>query len=729
MLTWDPKLDFEPSRTTKKLWLFVRKAPRVISGVTLPGLFQIAHFSVDTALFMAVLGLEIWGLANLLRLSGVSWVYMALPVFVDLALAIFRHLPYGALCRMENQLVVAKAPVELAILRRRIRSRKVFMGFFSGLILLAGLFKAQIFWAATYGSFDSLIAGILLSYFLAAIIHIRCTGFFLFGIFTSISLWLDKRRYERGKSSGAAIDSTVTVGSRRHSHELEPSSDLTVVSAREQRISRVDGGSHFWFETWSLFRDEELEALASAQRTEEQSSFVAREGLRHQLHILDVGPNASVEPTAEVRETPPHHQGPIEVVKDQRKREVSAGPSSAAMDRLLAFVPRLKTTAAWALCFLGVLLTACVAKGGGSGETMIPLTIALSGPVAPEGEYFPQELVDLAQPVWADRCNRLFFLDVKFVRLDQEPTEIVHLSDLDPKKVTEAAQTDNSLGKFFKFQPPPQRKIAVAKELLAKHRLEPALTKALGHVPSEQQISSVQELAAKPGSILVIVDAEGSAQAQEEWQRKVGTHTSFVAVQSAKDAVGPLASRLCDWSSKSASAAPNIIVFYNVSGAGAREAEQPKQTPGPDVQNQPKEGSALDHVPGLSEGADTALGVLLARVTQAGPEDLLGLDQDFVEAEEKFALDYRFPYEHAKFAVLGRATHPEAFGLLFRAGERAVRTGKGNEIVNRMDRDGDENGTFHKLAHGHPEWKKLRAAIEAGDSDQLVGGSQPEHHH
>jgi len=89
-----------------------------------------------------------------------------------------------------------------------------------------------------------------------------------------------------------------------------------------------------------------------------------------------------------------------------------------------------------------------------------------------------------------------------------------------------------------------------------------------------------------------------------------------------------------------------------------------------------------------------------------------------VKVENQYPRDYRFPYERAKLAVKG-ARRTEAFKALNVAAEKAIHTGKANEMLNGLEED--KSGDFSKISQGRYEWSRLVAALKRKDTSLLSG--------
>ena len=90
--------------------------------------------------------------------------------------------------------------------------------------------------------------------------------------------------------------------------------------------------------------------------------------------------------------------------------------------------------------------------------------------------------------------------------------------------------------------------------------------------------------------------------------------------------------------------------------------------------------------------------------------------QALAKVEKQYPRDYRFPYERAKLAVKG-SQRAEAFKALNTAAQKAITTGKANEMLNGLETD--KTGDFNKLSQGRLEWSRLVAALKKKDTSLL----------
>ncbi len=95
------------------------------------------------------------------------------------------------------------------------------------------------------------------------------------------------------------------------------------------------------------------------------------------------------------------------------------------------------------------------------------------------------------------------------------------------------------------------------------------------------------------------------------------------------------------------------------------------------------------------------------------------LIQAFAKVEKQYPRDYRFPYERAKFAVKGSqaSSKSDAFKALTAAAQKAITTGKANEMLTGLE--SDKSGDFSRLSQGKFEWSRLVAALKRKDTSLL----------
>jgi len=93
--------------------------------------------------------------------------------------------------------------------------------------------------------------------------------------------------------------------------------------------------------------------------------------------------------------------------------------------------------------------------------------------------------------------------------------------------------------------------------------------------------------------------------------------------------------------------------------------------------------------------------------------------QAIAKVERQYPRDYRFSYERAKLAAKGTRSNAqsEAFKALSVAAEKAITTGKANEMLSGLEVD--KSGDFQKLAQGRQEWTKLMTALKRRDASLL----------
>lgn len=149
--------------------------------------------------------------------------------------------------------------------------------------------------------------------------------------------------------------------------------------------------------------------------------------------------------------------------------------------------------------------------------------------------------------------------------------------------------------------------------------------------------------------------------------------------------------------------------------------DQAKQAQRETSANTEQTGSAepspsADRPTSTTDSADQEFKTLSDRRAQATPDQRSELEAALKTAEMKYPADYRFTFERAKLVSAGQKHH-EAFSVLFQAGQKAIDSGKADEMLNSLmaDKDGD----FSKLSKGHDEWKHLEEALRNKDKSKL----------
>jgi len=113
---------------------------------------------------------------------------------------------------------------------------------------------------------------------------------------------------------------------------------------------------------------------------------------------------------------------------------------------------------------------------------------------------------------------------------------------------------------------------------------------------------------------------------------------------------------------------------------------------------------------------DDELKKLREKRMSAKPAERPRILQALAKVEKQYPRDYRFPYERAKLAVKG-SQRAEAFKALNTAAQKAITTGKANEMLSGLETD--KTGDFNKLSQGRYEWSRLVAALKKKDTSLL----------
>lgn len=174
--------------------------------------------------------------------------------------------------------------------------------------------------------------------------------------------------------------------------------------------------------------------------------------------------------------------------------------------------------------------------------------------------------------------------------------------------------------------------------------------------------------------------------------------------------------------------------WYLWSRRGAAAQSSPQTTSSPGAMAQTSTASqSTSSAPASQAGASTSAAggpadeeakQIRQRRIAASPAERDQIIAAISEAEKKYPTDYRFPYERAKLSIKGIVSHDEAFNALFSAAEKAIDSGKAEEMLNSLTTD--KEGDFYKLSRGHHEWAALEKALRDKDKSALKSGT---HHH
>jgi hypothetical protein len=136
--------------------------------------------------------------------------------------------------------------------------------------------------------------------------------------------------------------------------------------------------------------------------------------------------------------------------------------------------------------------------------------------------------------------------------------------------------------------------------------------------------------------------------------------------------------------------------------------EVSRSAPAETVSQQLPQVTPDDELKKLRERGQSASDTERARIVKA-----------FAKIEKQYPRDYRFPYERAKLAAKGtkKASQTEAFKALNVAAQKAITTGKANEMLSGLETD--KAGDFSELSQGHYAWARLVAALKRKDTSLL----------
>lgn len=119
----------------------------------------------------------------------------------------------------------------------------------------------------------------------------------------------------------------------------------------------------------------------------------------------------------------------------------------------------------------------------------------------------------------------------------------------------------------------------------------------------------------------------------------------------------------------------------------------------------------------VNSSADNEISNILEQLESTPLSDRSKIVKELQAGEQKYPTDYRFPYERAKLSIKGVITHDEAFSALLVAAERAMSSGKAQDMLSELMADKDTY--FRKASRGHGEWSLLIGALRGEDKEKL----------
>ena len=163
--------------------------------------------------------------------------------------------------------------------------------------------------------------------------------------------------------------------------------------------------------------------------------------------------------------------------------------------------------------------------------------------------------------------------------------------------------------------------------------------------------------------------------------------------------------------------------FWSPDGKVIQTSEQSNPDPGPKPENVstaasfPPTSTSTPQPTTLDHSADEEITRLQEERLVTKPSASAEIFSALEQAERDYPADYRFPYELSKLSIKGVVSHHEAFEALARAAEKAIDSGKADEMLNSLTADKD--GDFYKLSHGHHEWNAIEQALRNNDKKLL----------
>jgi hypothetical protein len=218
-----PLEGFEPGPTTRKLLTYVCKKKKNIAGSEWPGLFEDTHFAALFGFTLIAVFLEGIGLIYIIDEIGLGpeagFVAVAVLVLLDVALAFAAHwVKEGPVCVCENKrhalsLLTDGTPGAMAVAGAALdasKSRAKTFGFILAFLIwtLAGI-KGFIYFSlvvAGGGGLNSEVVFIFATYIIVALIHVKCTGYTIYGLAARFAWGWGERKFVDSGPDSAPVD-------------------------------------------------------------------------------------------------------------------------------------------------------------------------------------------------------------------------------------------------------------------------------------------------------------------------------------------------------------------------------------------------------------------------------------------------------------------------------------------------------------------------------------------
>lgn len=283
MLKFNREINYEPSPELLRFWLFSRKHKYRLQLVTLPGLLQTRNFTLDTLGFVLVIGCELVGLANLMRVATNFKLIYAVGLFAaDIVFALLYHLPKARKIRVANELLLTGDADRRETLQQSLVMGRILQYISATVIVGLAAFKAWGFYGLYGKGLDGLAFFIIMCYAVAATLHLICTGYFLFESFFLARVGLH-RWFHRDESPRV-----------RRSREFKTDKALKDYSVGPHFIKRTagpgpDGMSSYIFEANGVLEDSDLQLFIQQQTNGlPERQLVATKGLELQMATIGI---------------------------------------------------------------------------------------------------------------------------------------------------------------------------------------------------------------------------------------------------------------------------------------------------------------------------------------------------------------------------------------------------------------------------------------------------------
>jgi hypothetical protein len=359
------------------------------------------------------------------------------------------------------------------------------------------------------------------------------------------------------------------------------------------------------------------------------------------------------------------------------------------------------------IMLLTIVSIGCVSRGRTNSSQPGPvkhfaMTFAFSEPLGESGSSLPEDAKAIFMPIESKNCSGFLFVpDVQLLRLDIQGGNSINL---------DLGQDRNAIQVGLGKPLTPQKARATREQALNGLTIVPLMAQPTGSVAASTENLKKLDNTSSNHYLLIM----GSGQQTTD----SSNNDRIIGVRDVNELTTKMALAFCNRAGqKPSDQPPSFTIVYKSGTGGYQPSLVDAASPKPITAEATPTGSPTN-VKGSQVDADAALGQLIKEEQFALTDQTKkkSTQAKLAKAQAEYSWDFRFTYERAKLAVYGTASHDEAFYHLYRAAEIAIENGDQEKMLQALQNDSGEEGSFHKLSHGHQQWTTLFQALQTRNS-------------